>query len=178
MLKQLVVSLATIVAIAGAYRSAAAQAAGAAPRPAHLTIPFLANASKPLDLDFEGGECDVDAAGERMTCQFQQVLLTVSDLAPQTCFVTTNHYDRVFEKQTATRWVSRQQPDGPCGTVDVATLQDDGGIKWTMEMRKIVTSKDASPACLLVDEKPETLSWQNVRRPLPCTFIQPGSLSR
>jgi hypothetical protein len=144
----------------------------------HLTIPFLANATKPMDLDFEGGECEVASDGAKMTCQFEQVMITTSDVAPQTCFVTTNHYDRIFEKETATRWVNRQAPEGACGIVDTTTLQDDGGVKWTMEMRKIVTAKNAPPACRDADERPEIMSWQNVRRPLPCTFIQPGSLSR
>ena len=29
-----------------------------------VVIPFLANAGKPTDLNFEGGECDVDESGE------------------------------------------------------------------------------------------------------------------
>ena len=29
-----------------------------------------------------------------------------------------------------------------------------------------------------VEDTTETLSWQNVRRPLPCRFVQPGGLSR
>ena len=152
--------------------------AGAAPPPTHLTIPFLANETRPADLDFEGGECDVDAAGKRMTCQFQQVLITTSDLAPDTCFVTTNHYDRVFERQTPTQWIGRQPAEGPCAIVDETTLRDGGGVKWTMETRKVVGAKAGSSSCRQVDEKPETLSWQNVRRRMPCTFIQPGSLSR
>ena len=178
MLKQFVVSLGTAIAIGGVCRSAAAQSRPAPPGPTHLTIPFLANATKPADLDFEGGECDVEPDGNRMACQFQQVLITTSDLAPDTCFVTTNHYDRIFDKQTPTKWVSRQPIEGPCAIVDLTTLQDDGGIKWTMETRKLVGSRDASASCRLVDEKPETLSWQNVRRRLPCTFIQPGGLGR
>ena len=143
-----------------------------------MTIPFLANATKPADLGFEGGECDVDKTGNTMECQFQQVMLTTSDFAPQTCLITTNRYERVFKRQTSTRWVSREGPAGPCGVVDTFTLQDDGGVKWTMAMQKMVTRKDASPQCLGIDEQPETLSWQNIRRALPCTFIQPGGLGR
>jgi len=178
MLNQFVVSLGALIVICGTCRSAAAQNRAASPSPAHLTIPFLANATRPADLDFEGGECDVDAGGKRMTCQFQQVLITTSELAPDTCFVTTNHYDRIFERETPTKWVSRQPTDGPCAIVDLTTLQDGGGIKWTMETQQIVGGKDASASCRAVDEKPERLSWQNARRRLPCTFIQPGGLSR
>jgi hypothetical protein len=142
----------------------------------HLSIPFLANASRPAALEFEAGECDIDASGRSMICRFQQLFLTTADAAPNTCLVTTNGYERRFEKQGATDWVSREGPDGDCGIVDVATLRDNGGVRWTMEMRKIVTRRDASARCRAADEAPETLSWQNVRRELPCRFVQPGAL--
>jgi hypothetical protein len=60
--------------------------------------------------------------------------------------------------------------------LDVATLQYDGGIKWTMETKSVATKKDA--ACRALEGEPETLSWQNLRRPLPCKYVQPGGLSR
>ena len=146
--------------------------------PTHVVIPFLANATKPMDLDFEGGECELDSSRDRMTCTFQQVFLTTSPVAPDTCLVTTNRYERAFRRDTATRWVSTEGPEGVCGLLDVATLQDDGGVRWTMETRKVVTRKDASSTCQSYDSQPETLSWQNIRRPLPCKFVQPGGLSR
>jgi hypothetical protein len=148
------------------------------PQSSHITIPFLANATRPADLDFEGGECDIDQSGNTMECQFQQVFLTTSDLAPDTCLVTTNRYERTFTKQSSRLWVSNEGPEGACGVVDVATLQDDGGVRWTMDTRKIVTKADASLLCRGLDEQPETLSWQNIRRALPCKFVQPGGISR
>jgi hypothetical protein len=62
--------------------------------------------------------------------------------------------------------------------MDVTTLHDDGGVRWTMEVRKVVTRKDAAPMCRQIDERPEALSWQNIRRPLPCRFVQPGDITR
>jgi hypothetical protein len=146
--------------------------------PSHVVIPFLANMTKPADLDFEGGECDVDASGDRMACTFQQVFLTTSAAAPDTCLITTNRYQRDFRRDTASRWVSTEGPDGECGLLDVATLVDEGGVRWTMETHKVVTRKEASAQCRVVDTQPETLSWQNIRRPLPCKFVQPAGLSR
>jgi len=153
-----------------------AQVAAPAASPSHVVIPFLANATKPTDLDFEGGECDLAENGNRMSCAFQQVFLTTSDVAPDTCLVTANRYARVFIRDSVTRWVSTEGPEGVCGVLDVATLRDDGGVKWTMETRKVATKKDASPMCRTVDTQPEVLSWQNIRRPLPCRFVQPGGL--
>jgi hypothetical protein len=162
-----------------ASRAMVAQPTSAGPAPReHVVIPFLANVDKPADLSFEGGECDVDQGGETMVCEFQQVFLTASNLAPLTCFITTNRYDRTFHNQPGPRWVSREGPAGVCGTIDVTTLRNDGGVRWTMATERIVTDRDAAPECQGVDERPETLSWQNIRRPLPCTFVQPGGISR
>jgi hypothetical protein len=147
-------------------------------RPAsHVVIPFLANATNPSALEFEGADCDVDASGSRMTCAFQQVFLTTSGVAPDTCLVTTNRYERVFARQPDQRWVSREEHGDPCGTVDVATLQDGGGVRWTMELRTLVTDR-SRPACREASEERQSLGWQNLRRPLPCKFVQPGGLSR
>jgi hypothetical protein len=154
-----------------------AQTTGAPAQTTHVTIPFLANATKPADLDFQGGECERDAAGTTLACVFQQVFLTTSPLAPDTCLITTSGYERTFRRDTPTRWISAEGPEGICGVVDVATLQDEGGVKWTLEMHKVATKKDAA-ACQTIDSQSEALSWQNMRRPLPCRFVQPGSLGR
>jgi hypothetical protein len=142
----------------------------------HITIPALANATKPSDLDFMAVECDIDPSGHTMECQFQQVFLTVAAFDAQTCLVTTNRYSRTFQNQTATRWVSTEGPEGVCGVLDVTTLQNEG-VRWTLEAHKVVTKRDASPACRDVDEKPEVLSWRDTRRALPCRFVQPGAIS-
>jgi hypothetical protein len=147
------------------------------PQPLHITIPFLANATKPADLEFEGAECVVDASGRRMTCAFQQLFLTTSPVTPDTCFVTTNSYERDFQRDSPNHWTSTEGPHGACGLLDVATLQDGGGVRWTLELKKTVTNKEASAACLTLDVRPETFSWQNVRRALPCKFVQPGALT-
>jgi hypothetical protein len=148
---------------------------------------MLANATRPGDLDFQGGECELDAGGTAMECVFQQAFLTTAAEAPDTCLITTNRYQRTFRREaapdagrgaasTSTRWISTEGPTGECQVLDVATLQYDGGIKWTMEMRQVATKKDAS--CRALESESETLSWQNLRRPLPCKFVQPGGLSR
>ena len=156
------------------------------PSSSHVVIPLLANATKPDDLDFEGGECELDASRTTMECVFQQAFLTTTGVAPDTCLITTNRYQRTFRREApvpqgnapaggSTRWVSTEGPEGECGVLDIATLQYDGGIKWTMETRKVATKKDG--ACRGMGES-ETMSWQNLRRPLPCKYVQPGGLAR
>lgn len=148
-----------------------------APPRSHVVIPFLANASKPSALEFEGAECEANREGTTLRCEFQQVFLTTSPAAPDTCLVTTNRYPKTFQKDRGGRWVSRGAPSGACGAVDVVTLTDEGGVRWTMEMRTVATRKGIA-SCASVEEPPEILSWQGLRRPLPCAFVQPGALSR
>ena len=148
------------------------------PSPSHVVIPFLANATKPSALEFEGAECEMNRGGTTLRCEFEQVFLTTSDFAPDTCLVTTNRYARTFQRDGERRWVSREMPTGVCGVTEVVTLQDGGGVRWTMETKKVVTRKNAAPSCAAGEEPPETSSWQNLRRPLPCKFVQPGGLSR
>jgi hypothetical protein len=46
-----------------------------------------------------------------------------------------------------------------------------------MELKKEVTRKDGSAACLAMKPEVEVFSWQNIRRPLPCGNVQPGALT-
>src|SRR2546429_7872209 len=62
--------------------------AGAGPQSSPIVIPFLANAYRPADLDFEGRECDVDRTVNTLECRVQKGLQTTSRGAPQTCLIT------------------------------------------------------------------------------------------
>lgn len=154
-----------------------ALAIAAPARAQHVTIPFLANAPQHGTIEFEGGECDADRTGQLLRCKFQQVFLTTDNAPRDTCMITTNAYDRAFRKETDTRWVSSVGPEGACSLMDVATLEDGGGVRWTLTLKKIALRKDAAPDCGTADET-EVLSWQDVRRPLSCLYVQPGGLRR
>jgi len=143
----------------------------------HVTIPFLANAPERGVIEFEGAECDPDRTGTLLTCKFQQVFLTTDSAPANTCMITTNAYDRVFRKESPTRYVSSVGPDGACGLVDVATLEDGGGVRWTLTLKKTASRRDAAAECAAAEET-EILSWQTIRRPLSCQYVQPGGLRR
>jgi len=144
----------------------------------HLSIPFLAGAPQPGLIAFEGAECDADAGGEALRCAFQQVFLTTEKAPPDTCMITTNAYDLVFRRASETRWVSRASPEGVCGIVETVTLDDGGGVRWTMTITSGATRTDAAPECRDVRDTRDVMTWQDVRRPLPCTYVQPGGLRR
>jgi hypothetical protein len=151
--------------------------AAAPARAQHVSIPFLANPPESGVIEFEGGECETEDRGGRLRCSFQQVYLTTDNAPRDTCMITTNAYDRVFRKETPTRWVSSVGPEGVCGLMDVATLEDGGGVRWTMTLKKTATRPDGAPECRHAAST-EVLSWQNVRRPLACHYVQPGGLRR
>jgi hypothetical protein len=168
--------LAAASAMAPGHASAQPVTGAQAPAANRAVIASLANATDPSDLDYQGGECDIDADGSAMDCGFQQVFLTISPVDPQTCLVTTNQYARRFHKQGATRWVSSEGPHGECGLLDVATLEDEGNmIHWSLEMKTVVTRKDLA-SCSGAAAPPQLLSWRNARRPLPCRFVAPGAI--
>jgi hypothetical protein len=172
--RTLTVTAVATVAAAMWAQSLSAQIPG--PTRNHVSIPALANASKPTDLEFEGAECEIEAGGSRMTCAFQQLFLTTSPVVPDTCLVTTNRYDREFRRDSPDRWTNREGPEGICGLIDVVTLTNEGGAQWTMELKKEVTRKNGSATCLAMKPETEVFSWQNIRRPLPCRNVQPGAL--
>lgn len=111
-----------------------------------------------------------------MECEFQQVFLTRSPIDADTCLVTTNRFERQFDRVDDTTWVSRAAATGPCAVVDVATLVDEGReVRWSLEFRSETTDRREA-ACRAPDPPAERFSWKAVRRPLPCRFIQPGAV--
>ena len=169
-----------LVLIVGARPSSAgaghaqAFAAGAT----RLTIPYLANATKPADLDFTAAECDIATSGEEMICRFRQLFLTASPIDAAACVITTNGYERTFHRNTPSRWSSAGAPVGPCQVVETTTLEDGGSTRWTMSVQTAATLRADTPECRAALRAPEVYDWRSVKRPLPCTSIQPGAIER
>ncbi len=172
-------AIALVALVDGRPSSAGAvQGQSAEARPQRLTIPFLANATKPADLDFTAAECDLVSNGEQMVCRFRQVFLTVSGIDATTCVITTNGYERIFRRDTGARWVSESAPTGDCGVVETIALEDGGGTRWTMTVRTAGTLRADQQECRAASQEPEVYDWRGVKRKLPCTSIQPGAIER
>jgi hypothetical protein len=171
--------LISLVLGAGAELAATAAQAPQGRQPERrLTIPYLANDSKPQDLDFAAAECDLAQDGQRMDCRFRQVFVTTASHDATACVITSNGYALPFDKVSATRWVSVGAPDGVCGVVETTTLDDGGGTRWTMTIRRAATGDIDRDECRARPVESEVYSWKNVRRPLPCRTIQPGAIER
>ena len=142
----------------------------------HLTIPYLAS-TKPGDIEFAAAECDVEKSGERMTCRFRQVFVTIASIDTTACVITSNGYEQTFHRSTPTRWLSIAQPVGECGNVESTTLEDGGGTRWTMTIETKPTKGGDRAECRAA-ELPAVYSWTDIKRTLPCRTIQPGSIER
>jgi hypothetical protein len=149
--------------------------------PNRVTLMPMANTSKPTDLDFQGGTCDINAAGTEMTCAFQQVLIAPALDDPSTCRIVTNHYTQRFAKESERRWVSREGPDGACGTMTETSIDQDARSlvafwRVTMSVRRRSTARAADRSRCAADDALETLTSTDVKRPLPCTAVVASSL--
>lgn len=171
----LVAAATCAVAVTGRAQSSDGAAQAGVQR---LTIPFLANATKPDDLDFEAAACDMAPGGQQMTCRFRQVFVTVASFDPTACVISTSGYERSFRLETPLRWVSIQAPDGDCGRVETTTLEDGGGTRWTMTIRQAATRNADRNECRAVAGSEEVFSWRGIKRRLPCATIQPGAIER
>ena len=145
--------------------------------PREFAIPYLANATKPADLDFVAATCTTGPAGDVLSCRFRQLFLTISPIDRAACVITTNTYERAFQRDTGARWTSHEQQGGDCGNVETTTLEDGGGTHWTMSIRTTATIGADRPACRAQAE-PEVYDWRTIKRTLPCTSVQPGAIER
>lgn len=173
-------AVAAVTTIVGALGpSGLAQTPPFEPRSSGITIPFLANQTRPADLDFMAAECDVLDGGRSLSCRFRQVFLTVSSVDTTSCVITTNGFEQVFRRGGATQWLSEGAPAGDCGVVETTRLDDGGGTHWTLTTRTVATRRLDLQACRTASEGTvEVYDWRGITRPLPCTSIQPGAIER
>lgn len=143
-----------------------------------LTIPYLANASTPDQLDFSAAICDVSADGTAMQCRFRQVFILPTSLDPTHCAITTNGYEESFALEAPGRWTTAGKAiEGDCGFVERTTLEDGGATRWTMTVSTKAT-KNVERADCRAGETREVFDYKSLRRQVPCKTIQPGAIER
>jgi len=171
--------MAALAVVAGLHLPAHVCAQPAAPAtPTHLTIPYLGNTA-PGDIEFAAAECDTSTTGNEMTCRFRQVFITRASFDATACVITSNGYDQTFRRDSDSTWVGSTEPDGACGAVDTARLEDGGGTRWTMTLTSKATRGLEREECRRVGATPPVVfSYRDIKRPLTCATIQPGSIER
>jgi hypothetical protein len=108
---------------------------------------------------------------------YEALIRASLELEITTCSVSVGRWTLSFTKQTDTRWVSNDGPNGVCGVVLITTLErETKNNLWTYTQRKIVTNKQNSVAfCTIIEEGPVTYSWRNNTKKLACDLVEPGA---
>ena len=172
------VALGVFAAAVGSSLSAPVSAQPPAAERTHLTIPYLSNTAS-ADIEFAAAECEIAKTGTEMTCHFRQVFITRASFDQSACVITSNGYDQAFRRESPTRWVGSTAPEGACGASDTALLEDGGGTRWTMTlMTKATRGLDREECRRVAANPPVVYGWREVKRPLSCATIQPGSIER
>jgi hypothetical protein len=148
--------------------------------PSHVTIPYLANASRPTDLDYAAAECDITPDGLTMTCRFRQLFLTPVSFDATSCAITSNGFERTFSRAdtSARRWSSTDSPQGACGLVETHTLDDGGGTRWTLTITTRRTKTGGNLGCQPSPDDAVVYDWRSMKRLLPCSHVQPAMIER
>ncbi len=160
------------------WLAGAGSAAAQPPQSTHLTIPYLSNTAS-ADIEFAAAECEIAKTGTEMTCHFRQVFITRASFDQSACVITSNGYDQAFRRESPARWIGSTTPEGVCGASDTALLEDGGGTRWTMTLTTKATRGLDREECRRVAANPPVVyGWREVKRPLSCATIQPGSIER
>jgi hypothetical protein len=101
-------------------------------------------------------------------------------LAAKTCTMFINPWKERFKYQEQSgKWLSQNDPVGPCGTLNISTLSKEKDrkllVEWTYETRKVVTNKDAEgfPSCKLLDETPSKYVSLPPTKYMNCVYFEP-----
>lgn len=156
----------------------AGPSARAQQRETTVTIPYLANASAPDQLDFSAAVCDVSADGAAMHCRFRQVFILPTSMDPSNCAITTHGYELAFRLEQPGRWTDAGRDiGGECGFVETTTLEDGGATRWTMTVATRATKNQERAECR-AGEGREVYDYKSLRRQVPCRTVQPGAIER
>ena len=69
-----------------------------------------------------------------MHCHFRQVFITRASFDQTACVIVERLRPTLSRRESATTWVGWTSPDGECGVVDEARLDDGGGTRWTLTL--------------------------------------------
>ena len=113
------------------------------------------------------------------------VELTVRSDA-KTCRVITLWNKATFNLDLNTgNWIASQGPTGPCGVINVSTLENDASVAvkppndlfWTYTTKRIVTNPSGSyvgGSCSAMEQHTFRYNWRKTSTPMECDVIGPG----
>ncbi|HAZ13244.1 MAG: hypothetical protein A2X86_00555 [Bdellovibrionales bacterium GWA2_49_15] len=102
------------------------------------------------ELEHSFCEC-TSIKGSEVKC-LKKLALGISDLLENTCIIETEVTNRLFRKESESKWVSDRKPDFACGLVSQITLEIDENKNW--KYTKINFSQAKSEGCNFELNKP------------------------
>jgi hypothetical protein len=155
------------------WTAPATRAQGAAGRRVRIATMFNASPDNRL-FTFLSGNCEGDNSNTRMRCAFHRAsLLPPSNAEDNTCSVSTAGFERVFRKETESRWISERDAAAYCDTV-LTLLHSNVANNWDMKVHITTPAKVGDAACQ-GPARDETFSWAAGRSELPCRFVRPAA---
>jgi len=94
-----------------------------------------------------------------------------------TCKVWPNHWEEIFEYHNTLEsqyWVTKSEPQGECGIINVSTLKKDGKFFWKYDSRRVVTNSEGGGAllsCKNFEDRTVSYTWNPREHDVNCKVI-------
>ena len=128
-------------------------------------------------LSISDGACTANSISD-----VRKIAIKLSTLAKKwetmTCKVRSNSWSETFVHHNtadAQYWVTKSEPQGDCGVINVSTLKKDGAYFWNYESKRIVTNKEGKTALLSCNEfedRTVKYTWNQKEHDVNCKVIK------
>ncbi len=116
---------------------------------------------------------NADAAGRMAAITF--------DRDSRTCRVVSHQFSMRFRRvQQSNTWTSNDGPDGPCGAITVASMEQEpqSPMLWNYVQKRVITNPSAnwmgSAQCSAMDQSETRYNWQPSASYAGCDYIEFG----
>jgi hypothetical protein len=103
------------------------------------------------------------------------------DRDSRSCLVSSHNFSMRFRRvQQSSTWTSNDGPDGPCGAITVASMEQDlqNPIFWNYVQKRVVTNPTANwmgnAQCSAMDQSETRYNWQTRETYAHCDYIEFG----
>lgn len=127
-----------------------------------------------------------EACKAKSIADAKKIHIKLSTLAKKwktmTCKVWPNSWNETFFHHNtidAQYWVTKSEPQGDCGMINISTLKKDGDYFWKYESKRIITNKEGSSTLLSCDkfeDRTVKYTWKTKEHDVNCKVIKFGAI--
>ena len=106
----------------------------------------------------------------------EAILRLVHNRETRTCKIWLNKFEQTFSRTSDSMYTHASSPHGPCGVVNIATLERDRSL-WNYRTKKVVTNRQGMSgpiSCKLLDETEHLYTWNNTVFYKGCDYVKYG----